>query len=136
MAFLEVYTCNTSFLLQLLCFLTLFTIIFGSPTLEERPQSTLSQSHDFQNLKRNSAYDYPRRDAWATSSHIGHPPTMSTFGEALTSIFKNADFGDSTVLVVCQDGTAPFATVQEAVDQVPENNTRRTTIYVTSGVYE
>lgn len=81
-----------------------------------------------------SANHSPRRGTWSTSRLLyGRPPT---FREALMSIFKETDFGDTAILVVCSDGTAPYSTIQEAVDQVPDNNTRRTVIYITSGVYE
>lgn len=133
MAFPEFCNPGSSFLLQVVCLLSLSTAIAGSPPVEVGFRSNFSE-HEYQNLNVSSAHHYPRRGAWATSSrHIRSPPT---FDEALLSIFKNADYGDNTILVVCQDGTAQYSSVQDAVDHVPENNTRRTTIYVTSGVYE
>ena len=40
-----------------------------------------------------------------------------------------------TVIVVAADGSGDFKTVQQAVDHVPENNTRRLLIHIKPGVY-
>ena len=43
---------------------------------------------------------------------------------------------DSARLVVSSDGTGDFNTVQGAIDFVPDNNSKRVTIFIKSGTYE
>ncbi|MBD2867093.1 pectinesterase family protein [Paenibacillus arenilitoris] len=42
----------------------------------------------------------------------------------------------AAVIVVAKDGTGMFASVQAAVDAIPEGNTDRTIIYIRKGIYE
>jgi pectinesterase len=49
---------------------------------------------------------------------------------------KAAPAADSTRLVVAADGSGDFATVQGAVDFVPDKPARRTTIFIRNGFYE
>src|SRR4029077_17914267 len=43
---------------------------------------------------------------------------------------------DATRVVVSADGSGDFNTVQGAVDFIPDNNSRRVTIFIRNGTYE
>lgn len=127
-------------LVQCVCVLMLFTAGNSAAVETGPPQRTLSTSHPgYQKLEVNSEHRYPR-GGWATRSrhiHGGADVGGDSYSQTRKSIFRDADYGDNTtVLVVSADGTGDFRSVQDAIDQVPDDNTRRTTIYITSGVYE
>lgn len=87
-------------------------------------------SHRYQNLRalfgQHRTGHSVRSQAWFSDYSQGR------------SIFKNVSeyYDEGIVLVVSLDGTAQYSNIQDAIDQVPEFNTRRVTIFVTSGVYE
>jgi pectinesterase len=39
-------------------------------------------------------------------------------------------------MIVAQDGLGQFNTIQEAIDNIPEDNTARVVIYIKNGVYK
>jgi hypothetical protein len=104
------------------------------------PQSNFSASHAHESLKVSTTHLHPRR-AWSTGIRQRLSSQAAVSGDytrAWRSIFKNvsAYYDRGTVLIVSTDGTSEFTNVQDAIDQVPEFNTKRVTIYVTSGIYE
>lgn len=127
-------------LVQFVCVLMFFSALINSAALETSgPRNTLSTSHrGYQNLEANSEQRRYSRRGWATRSMHVHtePAFRESYSQARKSILKNVDYGDDRVLVVSTDGAAAYSSIQDAINQVPENNTRRTIIYITSGVYE
>jgi hypothetical protein len=128
-----------SLTVQFVCVLMFFSAGISAALETSGPRSTLSTSHHgYQNLEVNSEHRRYSRRGWATRSRHIHtePAFRESYSQARKSILKNVDYGDDRVLVVSTDGAAAYSSIQDAINQVPENNTRRTTIYITSGVYE
>ncbi|KAG0581604.1 hypothetical protein KC19_4G265100 [Ceratodon purpureus] len=111
-------------------------------TDDEPQRRTFSTSHAHKSLEVFTAH-LPSRSAWSTRSRQLRSQAPAASGDharqlAWRSIFKNvSDYYDrGIVLVVGADATAEFTSIQDAIDQVPEFNTKRVTIYVKSGIYE
>lgn len=112
------------------------SVALGSTGSHASTLITKNQGH--YNVTVHSKYPCPRR-RWAMRSRRNHSETAlgESYSEASRSVFKHADHCDKTsVLVVSADGSAEYSSIQDAIDQVPDNNTRRTTIFITRGVYE
>ena len=113
-------------------------IVVGAGSWEAPESSSLGRSkyvrashHGSQAMEVPSDRSHPRRGG----ANFGERPAHS---QAWRSIFKEYRdvYGDDTVLFVSTDGTTDYSSIQDAVAQVPDNNTRRITIYISSGVYE
>jgi len=66
----------------------------------------------------------------------GQPLTVVNANVKTTANREKTPGTQTRVLMVSHDGTGDFASVQEAVDSVSENNSKRTVIHIKPGVYK
>ena len=137
--------------MHFVCVLVLFIVVTSISAFPEREvrtynlkedesQSTFSALHgSYPHLKSSTRHKY-RRGSWSKRDrqHRSHAASGRNYSQAWRSIFKNGRdyYNGGTVLVVSTDGTAQYTNIQDAIDQVPEFNTKRVTIYITGGIYE
>lgn len=51
-------------------------------------------------------------------------------------VFAITSWGQATRLIVAQDGSGNFRTVQEALNAIPKNNNKPFTVFIKNGIYK
>lgn len=143
MADLRIFSKKSFLLVQIVCTLLMsFATRNISAALEtEVTTYNVSDMVPFDNSPSNISHRYQNLRALFGQHRTGHSVRSQAWFSDYSqgrSIFKNVSeyYDEGIVLVVSLDGTAQYSNIQDAIDQVPEFNTRRVTIFVTSGVYE
>lgn len=109
------------------------------PAVQEASSYTVkrSESRDGQYTAIASGLQQPYfKDTEVTTGRTYYYSVHSVngSGEGVGSYPQGAS--PASIIVVAQDGSGMFDTVQAAIDSIPEGNTARTIIYVKNGTYE
>lgn len=81
-------------------------------------------------LQPSTSYDFfvKAKDAAGNLSESSNILTTSTIAETNPNIFAD--------IIVAQDGSGDYTTIQPAIDAVPSNSSQRTVIYIKNGLYD
>ena len=124
--------------MQWLCVQLLFFVV-GIKLMVQGSEAGARSSVALETFHHGYDQKLEPRGGWGVRRRFvqGGADIGESYSRTWRSVFRDgAEFGDNTVMVVSLDGTGDYRSVQSAVDQVPDGNTRRVTVYITSGVYE
>ncbi|MFG6687085.1 pectinesterase family protein [Mariniflexile sp. HNIBRBA6329] len=81
-------------------------------------------------LEPSTSYDFfvKAKDAAGNLSESSNIHTTSTIAETNPNVFAD--------IIVAQDGSGDYLTIQPAIDAVPSNSAQRTVIYIKNGLYD
>jgi pectinesterase len=74
-------------------------------------------------------HSFPLFEPWFT-------PTVQTIDKFIQTVFKTDSLTANPVIIVAQDGSGQYATVQAAFDAIPKYNSHPYTVYIRKGIYQ